>query len=81
MVRFGLVWFKPQKPTELRNSNFLKFKLNRIEFSFKPNQFGSIKFGFFAIKSKNLIISSMKETSPKSTCKLTNCRGKKKANP
>jgi hypothetical protein len=77
-VRFGSVRFEPQKPTEPSNSNFWKFKLNRIEFSFKPNQFGSVKFGFFAIKSKNLIISSMKKTSPKSTCKLTNCREEKK---
>ena len=55
MVRFGLVRFEPQKPTEPSDSNFLKFKLNRTEFRFKSNRFGSVKFGFLALKPGNLI--------------------------
>jgi hypothetical protein len=44
----GSVRFEPQKPTEPSNSHFLKFKLNQTKFWFKPNRFGSIKFGFIA---------------------------------
>ena len=51
----GSVRFEPQKPTEPSDSNFLKFKLNRTEFRFKSNRFGSVKFGFFTLKPGNLI--------------------------
>jgi hypothetical protein len=51
-VRFGLL-----KPTEPSNLKFEKIKPNRTKNRFKPNQFGLVKFGFFALKPGNLILS------------------------
>jgi hypothetical protein len=53
MVRFGSVWTIKTNRTEWLKC--LKIQTKRTEFRFKPNRFGSVKFGFLVLKPGNLI--------------------------